>query len=219
MHRTVIYGPGQSSYVRSARLVAEEKGISYELCEMSEAGQVRWGSSAHLALHPYGKVPALKVGDFTLFETSAICRYLDEIGGGMPLQPDNAEGRALMEQWISAINAYLYADAIKTYVFAYLFPKEGAGGPDPTVIEGILPQLELSITVFDRAYRRNRFLAGPALSIADLLLAPILAYVGALPEGKSLIAAAKHLARAKAEIEGRESFKITAPCGLGRASA
>ena len=35
-------------------------------------------SPAHLARHPYGKVPTLEIDGFTLYETDAIERYVDE---------------------------------------------------------------------------------------------------------------------------------------------
>ena len=211
MQGVSIYGPSQSSYVRSARMTAEEKGVSYELVTMGEGDEVRWGNEAHLALHPFGKVPALRAGDLTLFETSAICRYLDEIGTGAPLQPADAAGRARMEQWISAINCYLYPDAIKTYAFAYFFPKGEDGGPDRKVIDEVLPKLQTATAALDRALGEQAFLAGDTVSLADLFLAPVLAYLGALPEGGELIAKAGNLARAKADLEARDSFKTTEP--------
>jgi glutathione S-transferase len=211
MQRVVIYGPAQSSYVRSARMTAEEKGIAYDLVSMGEGDEVRWGNEAHLALHPFGKVPALRAGDITLFETSAICRYLDESAGGAALQPADAAGRARMEQWISAINSYLYPDAIKTYAFAYFFPKGDDGGPDRKVIDEVLPKLRTAVNALDRAYGEHTYLAGHGVSLADLFLAPILSYLGALPEGGELIANADNLARAKADLEARESFKATEP--------
>lgn len=211
MQGVVIYGPAQSSYVRTARMTAEEKGITYELVEMGEGDEVRWGNEAHLALHPFGKVPALRAGKLTLFETSAICRYLDESGEGAPLQPAEAVGRARMEQWISAINSYLYPDAIKTYAFAYFFPKGDDGGPDRKVIDEVLPKLETALAALDRSYGETAYLAGDSVSLADLFLVPILAYLGALPEGGELIGKAKNLARAKAELEGRDSFIATEP--------
>ena len=66
------------------------------------------GSPAHLALHPFDRVPILQHGDFTLYETSAIVAYLEEMFPTPSLQPDTAQGRALMNQWISAVNSYYY---------------------------------------------------------------------------------------------------------------
>ena len=38
-------------------------------------------------LHPFSKLPAFRHGEFTLFKTIAIMRYVDEAFKGPPLQP------------------------------------------------------------------------------------------------------------------------------------
>ena len=102
MSDVVIHGPPQSTYVRSARMVCHEKGVRYDLRPLELK------SEAHLALHPFGKVPVLQHGDLTLYETSAIVLYLDEAYPSPPLQPLDPASRALMHQWISSVNGYYY---------------------------------------------------------------------------------------------------------------
>ena len=53
-------------------------------------------------------MPILQHGDFMLYETSAIVAYLEEVFPTPSLQPETAQGRALMNQWISAVNSYYY---------------------------------------------------------------------------------------------------------------
>ena len=54
---------------------ANALGISYEINEVNlKLGEGQ--SPEHLKLHPAGKVPVITDGDFTLFESNAICRYL-----------------------------------------------------------------------------------------------------------------------------------------------
>ena len=73
-------------------------------------------SEAYRELHPFGKIPAMRHGDVTLFETSAIARYIDETFPGPRLQPADPRERAVMNQWISACNHYFYSDVIRRYV-------------------------------------------------------------------------------------------------------
>ena len=68
----VVYGFALSTYVRSARLALEEKGVGYEMAP------IEFGSKELLDLHPFGKIPAFAHGDVRLYETSAIVRYVDE---------------------------------------------------------------------------------------------------------------------------------------------
>ena len=53
-----LYGFPQSTYVRTARLACEEKGVAYEIVPSQP------DSSENLAVHPFGKVPAMSHGDF-----------------------------------------------------------------------------------------------------------------------------------------------------------
>ena len=82
----IIYGPGLSTYVRTVRLVCEEKGAPYELVEI-DIMQGAHKTPEHLARHPFGRVPAFEHDGFKLYETSAITRYLDAVLPGPALTP------------------------------------------------------------------------------------------------------------------------------------
>ena len=205
MSNVTLYGPPQSSYVRTARMVCEEKGIVYELAPLN------LGSEEHVALHPFGRVPVLKHGDFHLNETSAIARYLDESFPGASLVPGTAVERARMEQWISTINAYFYGDLIRGYVLPYIFPKGPEGKPDRAAIEAALPNVKRDLQVLDKHLERSEWLAGSTLSLADLFAAPILFYVGMFPEGSEIMSGLKNMRRCGGALMARESFKKTMP--------
>src|SRR3954462_7510052 len=66
------------------------------------------GKPDHLALHPFNRVPILRHGDLTIYETSAIAAYADEAFGGASLTPKDVKARARMNQWIGAVNSYYY---------------------------------------------------------------------------------------------------------------
>ncbi len=57
-----ILGFAPSTYTRVARMACEEKGVSYELKPLQPH------SPEVLAIHPFGKIPALRHGDFELCE-------------------------------------------------------------------------------------------------------------------------------------------------------
>ena len=104
------HGPGFSTYVRTARLALEEKGVDYDLEEFNFIAD---GMPAeHLARNPFGKVPAFSHGDTVLYETVAIARYVDEAFDGPALQPGDAEGRARMVQASAIVDNYAYPSAI-----------------------------------------------------------------------------------------------------------
>src|SRR5262245_1882390 len=100
MAEIIIYGVPQSSYVRTVLFTCGEKSVPHRL------EPIQLHSDAHLALHPWRRVPIMRHGDVQLFETSAIVRYIDEAFPGPALTPDTPVERGVMEQWISAINSY-----------------------------------------------------------------------------------------------------------------
>src|SRR5262245_763568 len=101
MTQLTLFGNPASSYVRTARITCIEKSVPHTL------EPVDLGSESHARRHPWRRMPAMQHGDIKLYETSAIARYVDEIGSGAPLVPSTPAARATMEQWISALNCYI----------------------------------------------------------------------------------------------------------------
>ena len=90
-----LYGLERSVYTRIARLALEEKGVPYALCEVEIFGP-DGVPPEHLARHPFGRIPVLEHGDFWLYETTAITRYVDEAFPGPNLQPHEPMAQARM---------------------------------------------------------------------------------------------------------------------------
>src|SRR6185312_6044135 len=98
MSRVEIIGFPQSTYVRVVRMACEEKGIPYDLIP------VRPHAPEVEAIHPLGKVPAMRHGDLTLCESKAIVSYLDRVFDGPKLIPEDPRRAAEVEQWVSLVN-------------------------------------------------------------------------------------------------------------------
>lgn len=205
MAEVKLYGFPASNYVRTVRMVLAEKGVAYDLVP------VELGSEALRALHPFGKIPAFAHGDFQLYETSAICRYVDAAFDGPPLQPADERGRAVMEQWISALNRYYDTDLMRHVVIQRLvMPRRGCE-PDQAKIAEALPRIETEIAVLDARLGAAAYLAGDAASLADFFLAPMLAYFRTTPEGEAALDGCTAIARWWAAMEARPSFVATVP--------
>jgi glutathione S-transferase len=200
-----LIGDPRSSYTRTARMGLAEKGVKYTLQPAAPH------SPEVLALHPFGRIPAFRDGPIELFETSAILRYVEEAFPGPSLLPGNIRDRARCEQWVSAINAYVDGPLIRRYVLNYVFPKGADGKPDRGAIDAAVKEMPAILATLDKAYGGRDYLAGKALSMADLFLAPIMFYVEMFPEGKALAPKYPNLARGQAAIRERASFKETMP--------
>ena len=205
MPKPEIIGSMRSTYTRVVRMVCEEKGIEYALTERP------LGAPEILAIHPFGKIPVLRHGDFVLCESKAIATYLDRSFAGPPVIPADPGLAALTEQWVSLVNTVMDATLIRTYLFAYAFPKTADGQPDRKAIDAVAPALRAQVAILDKAVARTGYLVGDQFTLADINLLPILYYVRQLPEGAAAIATASHLAGYYDRHAARPSFARTVP--------
>ena len=67
MSDPVVYGFTRSTFVNIVRLVLTQKEVPYTFHDLES----EMGKASHLALHPFNRVPILRHGDFTVYETSA----------------------------------------------------------------------------------------------------------------------------------------------------
>jgi len=193
-----IHGMPPSTFTRTVRLACHEKGIGYEL--------VPTMPSQIVPINPFGKIPAITHGDFTLFESTAILRYLDRTFPGRKLWPDESRAAALCDQWVSAV-----CDSLVNSALRYMAARFGFL-PVPAEMEaGYLDKTRQVVPIFDRQLARSRYLAGDELTAADLFLAPLLFYFPDVPELKAIDEAAPNCARWLRDMEARPSVKATRP--------
>lgn len=205
MAKPEISGSLRSTYTRVVCLVCEEKGIDYALLETPLR------APALFAIHPLGKMPVLRHGDLTLFESKAIATYLDSAFPGPRLIPADPRRAALVEQWVSFVNTAVDRTVIRTYLYAYIAPKTADGSPDRAAIEAVLPELRQQVAVLDKAVAATGHLVDAELTFADLNLLPLLHRLGQAPEGAETLAEARHLAAYYARHAARPSFQRTMP--------
>ena len=206
----VVYGPAFSTYVRTVRLTLEEKGVDYRLEEVD----ILKGESQtpeFLARQPFGKVPAFEHDGFALYETVAIARYVDEAFDGPALQPTDAKDRARMTQIIAIIDNYGYPAMIGACVIQRVVVPMMGGEPDEAAIAEAVPQAETAAAALDDLLGDNAFLAGDAISLADLHLIPVFDYFRATPEGGNALEGKKSLQRWWNDISTRPSVAATQP--------
>lgn len=205
MAKVEIFGLARSSYTRVVRMVCEEKGIAYDLIDAPpHSPQVN-------AIHPFGKLPVMRHGDFTLYESKAIATYLDLGFPGPRLMPSDPKQAALAEQWISVVNTVMDATLVRTYIFHYIFPKTADGKPDRPAIEAMAPKMREQIALLDRGVAATGYLAGNQFTLADINVLPILYWLRQFPEGGDAMAASKHLSAYYDRHAQRPSFKNTIP--------
>src|SRR3954447_13371607 len=85
----ILYGSSLSPFVRKVLAYAGEKGIELELQPTGFPNH----SPEYLRASPFRKMPALRDGDFTLADSSAIVHYLEAKTPEPALIPAGAELR------------------------------------------------------------------------------------------------------------------------------
>jgi glutathione S-transferase len=211
MTTPVVYGPTYSTYTRSARMALDEKGVDYKLEEVNLL-QGETQKPDHLARQPFGRVPAFAHDGFALYETAAIGRYVDEAFPGPKLQPADVKRRARMTQIISIIDSYAYGALIGKVVWQRVVTPLLGGAADEKVIADAMPLVEKSVAALEAgADDKGPFLCGPELSLADLHVAPVMAYFSQTPEGRKALAGAPKLARWWQQMSQRPSIAKTQP--------
>ncbi len=209
MAKPILYGPQFSTYVRAVRLVLAEKDVAYDLHDVDMiAGAHK--EPAHLARHPFGKIPAFEHEGFLLYETCAITRYIDEAFQGPRLQAGDPRGRARMVQYMSVIDSYAYRPMVQKIVIPRFMAARTGKKADEAAIEAAVPAASEALAAMEALFV-GEFLAGKALSLADLHFAPICDYFRQTPEGESLLSSTPKLSRWWSTMIRRPSLEATAP--------
>ena len=211
MARPIVYGPAGSTYVWSTRLALAEKGVAHELVDVPFGAH---GEEPHLSRHPFGKMPAFEHDGFALYETQAILRYIDEGFPVAPLQPTDLHQFARMSQIMGIVDAYAWPSIAAGIVFnRILAPLLGLPVNEEAVAKAV-PRARLCLSEFARLMSDQQFMAGERISLADLMVVPLLYYLARVPEGEAPLAEHPSLRAWMRRIEDRQSFQVTKPPGL-----
>jgi glutathione S-transferase len=171
-----IFGPGFSTFVRSVRLYCEEKGLAYTY-GMSLRGQpIEWHGETHRIYHPFGKVPVLFHGGGHVFETNAICRYLDAAFPERAHMPADLAVRTEIDQWSNALATSVDERLVRNYLLVVAGPNPPKT-LDPEMLARAESQVEATLAILDAQLGERAFICGDRYSIADALLTPMLDYL------------------------------------------
>ncbi|MBD9371637.1 glutathione S-transferase family protein [Rhizobium sp. ARZ01] len=205
-----LFGADYSVYVRIARLCLIEKGVGYHLTPIdvfAEGGP----PADYLARHPFGRIPAFEHGGFSLYETGAITRYIDETFEGPKLQPLDAEHRARCNQFISIADNYAYPQLVWG-VYAERVSKPDRGvTTDKEKLATSLANARTCLAAMSDLMGDGPWLVGEKLTLADIYAAPMFDYFLMAPEGSELI---QHYAKLNAwwlRMAARPSMAATRP--------
>jgi glutathione S-transferase len=121
-----------------------------------------------LAHNPNGLVPVIQDGDFTLWESNTICRYLAARQPHRTLLPEDAQARARVEQWMDWQATEL--NSAYRYAF-YGIVRKSPGHTDAAEISRSVAGWNRCMRILDAHFAHGgQFVTGEYFTLADVVL-------------------------------------------------
>lgn len=167
-----LYNANFSPNCLRVRAVIHELGTELEIVEVDVHGG---GNRApeFLKYNPNAKVPVLVDGDFVLWESRAINAYLAGLDPQRRLYPEDAQARAIVDQW-SYWQAIHLGPSSQRLTFERVLKKRfGRGEPNEELVATESKETMKLLGVLDESLAGRKWVAG-GLSIADFAIASTL---------------------------------------------
>ena len=154
-----IIGKATSINVRKVLWTCAALGLAYRREEWREE---------HAALNPNRMVPVLVDGEFALWESNTICRYLAGRYGGAPLLPHDPLARAKVEQWMD----WQATELNTAWRYAFMALVRGsAAHRDPDQVAASVAGWNRLVGLLDAQLgQTGAYVAGDAFTLADIVL-------------------------------------------------
>lgn len=194
-----VWGRKNSSNVQKVMWAIGELGVAYERVDIRrECGGN--DTADYRALNPNRLVPTIQEGDFILWESNSIVRYLAARHSPGTLEPSDLRSRAVASQWMDwQISTFLPAFSPAFFGLVRTVPQDR----DETTISQSRTKSIKAAKILDAALARNAYLAGNDFSMGDTPMGVFMYRFRALvPERPPL----PSLERWYAAIERRSAF-------------
>ena len=161
-----ILGRPNSVNVQKVMWTAAEIGVNVD---RQDIGGAFGGNDTedYLAKNPNGQVPTLVDGDFVLWESQAIVRYLSESYGVAPWYPASLKDRGLCSQWMDWYIANLHP--AMTVMFWQLIRTSDADRNNAAVATAAVDAAK-EWAILDKHLENNAYLLGDGLTMGDVPL-------------------------------------------------
>jgi glutathione S-transferase len=162
-----VLGKSSSINVRKVLWTLVEIGVPFE--------QEAWGSGFQptdtpefRALNPNAMVPVIKDGDFVLWESNTICRYLASRHGREDLLPASPMERARVEQWMD----WQAGELNNAWRYAFMaLVRNSPLHTDSAAIESSIASWNRHMGMLDsQLAKTGTYVAGPDFTLADIVL-------------------------------------------------
>ncbi|MCT8343917.1 glutathione S-transferase [Photorhabdus kleinii] len=165
-----IWGRKNSSNVKKVLWCLKELGVPYNQVDIGgKFGKL--DDPQYLKMNPNGKIPCLQEGDFILWESNAIVRYLAAKFGKDILYPQDLQERANADKWMDWVGSHLFP-YIRQLMIGFIRTPEAER--DQKQIEQTLAEIEKLMKVLDNILAEQKYLSGDKFGMADIALGPMI---------------------------------------------
>ncbi|TKY57189.1 Glutathione S-transferase F9 [Spatholobus suberectus] len=201
-----VYGPHCASTKR-VLVCLVEKEIDFEVVPV-DVSKGEQKDPEYLKLQPFGVVPVIKDGDYTLYESRAIMRFYAEKyrSQGVELLGKTIEERGLVEQWLEVEAQNFHPPAYNLAIHVLFAPLFGMTS-DPKVIEESEAKLGQVLNIYEERLSKSKYLAGDFFSLADISHLPFIDYIVNNMGRGYLIKERKNVSAWWDDISSRPSWK------------
>lgn len=168
----IVYGSSMSPFVRKVLVICAEKGLEVD---NRVFGPGVAPTADFLEASPFGKIPALRDGGYTLADSSAIAHYLEALRPEprlIPVEPQ-ARGRAV---WFDEFaDTVVFATGVKTFFNRVVGPLIGAPYDVAVAERAEAEELPAQLDYMERETPETGWLVGDAFSLADVAVGAVFA--------------------------------------------
>ena len=161
-----IWGRPYSSNVIPVIWTANEVGVDYQL-ELAGGSFGKLDTDDYAKINPNRMIPAIRDGDFALWESHAIVRYLCSKYSAGDLYPDDLQTRAIAEQWMEWSGSLAFGPVI--YLF-FATVRTEPDARDPEKIAKLRDEAVGNLRLLDAHLGQHKYVAGENFTMGDIPL-------------------------------------------------
>ena len=166
----LIFGALLSPYVRKVCLIAAEKGLDFELKMSGHANP----DPDFVAASPFGKIPAIKDGDYLLADSSAIALYLDAKYPQNRLVPADPGALGRVMWFDEYADTILAGSGLKVLFHRLVGPKILKRPFDEAIAVQGEAELPPIYAYLESVTAKSTWLTGDEFTLADIAVASVL---------------------------------------------
>ncbi|WP_437613740.1 glutathione S-transferase family protein [Erwinia sp. V71] len=162
-----ILGKASSINVRKVLWLCDELEIPFRREDWGD-GFRSTQDAEFLALNPNAMVPVIQEGDFVMWESNAIIRYLANAHGGEWLYPQHPRARAPVDQWID----WQATELNTSWRYAFMaLVRNSPAHQDPRLIAAACKGWAYTMGILNQQLEKTgHFVAGKDFTLADIPL-------------------------------------------------